>query len=83
MNDQLKFYGPVIACGIQCRECVMQALVAGRRLSSNLYPEVNYEDMVYHPAHTWTKPAGSLGIPNCGPSYKFLLSKARANSCGQ
>ncbi len=82
-SDQLKFYGPLVICGIQWRECVMHALTCGRRLPEETYIEIKYEDLVTCPEQVWGKLAAFLDVPFDGPSHDALLARASTSSCGK
>ncbi len=83
LSSQLKTYGLMITCGIQWRECVMQAVVIGRQLPRENYIEIRYEDLVTAPAIHWARLADFFSIAPEGSSLEFLMTSARTSSCGR
>ena len=72
MRDHLRTYGMFATCAVQWREGVVHAAFEGRRLPTQNYLEVRYEDVVRHPKMVWEQISGFLAIDDPSKGAEFL-----------
>ena len=72
LPEVLRAHGVDVAAAVQWRETVMAALVDGRKLGSDRYHEIRYENFLKHPIESWRDILEFLGEEGTGGGERFL-----------